>query len=133
VSKSTNIFLSVQFLFKSVSIFWVLVCLAFCFVTESVLSPSSGETSLLEEGRLRVDVVGQAGHVDVRGEDEGLGQVNEGKVVLEVERAKARVDGHVLGVAVLMRLGFDRLLGVPLASPDLDVSRIQMAGKWIIL
>jgi len=69
----------------------------------------------------------------VRGEDEWLGQVNEGKVVLQVERAEARVDGHVLGVAVLMRLGFDRLLGVPLAGPDLDVGRIQMAGKWIIL
>jgi hypothetical protein len=32
-----------------------------------------------------------------------------------------------------MRLGFDRLLGVPLAGPDLDVGRIQMAGKWIIM
>ena len=71
-----------------------------------------------------MDVVGQAGHVDVRGEDEGFGQVDEGEVVLQVGRAEAGMDGDVLGVAVLVRLRFDRLLGVPLAGADLDVGRI---------
>jgi hypothetical protein len=48
-----------------------------------------------------VEIVRQTGHVNVRGQEEGLREVDEGEVVLEVEGAEAGVDGDILGVAVL--------------------------------
>ncbi len=48
-----------------------------------------------------MEVVRKTSHVDVRGEEEGLREVDEGEVVLEVEGAEAGVDGDILGVAVL--------------------------------
>ena len=76
-----------------------------------------------------MDVVRQAGRVDVRRQDEGLGQVDEGEVVLQVLRAEAGMNGDVLGKAVLVRLRLDRLLRVPLAGPYLDVGCVQMTAK----
>ena len=76
-----------------------------------------------------MDVVGQACRVDVRRQDEGLGQVDEGEVVLQVLRAETGMDGDVLGKTVLVRLRLDRLLRVPLAGADLDVGRDQMTAK----
>lgn len=65
----------------------------------------------------------------MRRQDEGLGQVDEGEVVLEIFWAEAGMDGDVLGEAVLVRLRLNRLLRVPLASADLDVCSVQMTEK----
>lgn len=74
-----------------------------------------------------MEVVRQTSHVDVRGQVEGLGEVDQGEVVLEVQGAEAGMDGDVLGAAVLVGLRLDGLLGVPLAGPDLDALGLQVA------
>ena len=48
-----------------------------------------------------------------------VGEENS-KVILEISSIKLWVNGHVLNISVLMRIGFCLMLGVPFSTSDLQ-------------
>ena len=54
------------------------------FLTKPILAPPCGVAALRTEARSRVKVVRKACRVDVRSQDERLGQVDDGEIILEI-------------------------------------------------
>merc|ERR550525_890808 len=87
---------------------------------ELVLPPPGGEAGGAAE---RLPGLGQAGGVDVVGELELLAGEEDGEVVLEVARLELGVDLQVGDLPVLVGPGLGLVLGVPLATPHLQLAR----------
>merc|ERR1712029_1185636 len=82
-----------------------------------VLAPSSGETCCsikdLVSGR-------KTGRVNMLVKNKfSVGEENS-KVILEISSIKLWMNGHVLNISVLMRIGFSLMLGVPFSTSDLQ-------------